>query len=303
MICVPDDAVAFLLTHPCLNSGLYLHTLQLDLSVVLQAHLDAMAASKLNVLHWHLTDDQSFSFGSEVAPELPAAGAFSANQVYSLEDMAEVVAYARQRGIRVVPEMDTPGHTLSWGRGRPDLLTPCFDPTTERRLPGVYGPIDATKPAAYGLLWELLREVARVFPDGSMHLGGDEVDPACWESNPDVRQWMREHGKAHTAPALQQRWELRVQGLVLALGRTPTLWEEAFSNGEGAGLDDQAVVHVWKWWRDTTEELKVEGSQEDKLSAATLWAGNRSEYHMLNVGPEDPSVWRATLNRVTAAVS
>ena len=270
-----------------------------------------MAASKLNVLHWHLTDDQSFPYGSEALPELPARGAFSAREVYSLKEIESVVAYARARGIRVVPEFDTPGHALSWGRGRPGLLTPCFDSAGAHALPGVFGPIDVTRPEAYGLVWALFQEAARVFPDAALHLGGDEVDPGCWESNPDVRRWMREHGSAHSAAALQQRGGLRLPGRATAVGQTPVRGEAGGFRGRGEGLDAHAVVQVWKWWRDgeaaeaATEEaagVTQGAARRQSLGSGSLWARNQTDYERLRVGPEDEAVWHEMLDRVTASV-
>ena len=270
-----------------------------------------MAASKLNVLHWHLTDDQSFPYGSEALPELPARGAFSAREVYSLKEIESVVAYARARGIRVVPEFDTPGHALSWGRGRPGLLTPCFDSAGAHALPGVFGPIDVTRPEAYGLVWALFQEAARVFPAAPRPGGGHAGAPGAGEPTPAARRGRRAPGRAHRPAALQQRWELRLQGLATALGKTPVLWEEAFYRGRGEGLDAHAVVQVWKWWRDgeaaeaATEEaagVTQGAARRQSLGSGSLWARNQTDYERLRVGPEDEAVWHEMLDRVTASV-
>jgi hexosaminidase len=160
--------------------GLLIDTARHYLPVgIIKAHLDAMAMVKLNVLHWHLVDDQSFPYASKRFPEISEEGAFSTSMTYSGADVAEIVTYARARGIRVMPEFDTPGHVASWGLSHPELLTRCFD--SDGSPTGELGPIDPSKPETYTLLWQLLREAAGWFPDAFVHLGGDEVDTSCWK--------------------------------------------------------------------------------------------------------------------------
>lgn len=94
---------------------------------------------------------------------------------YSQNFVEKVQEYARNRGIRVLVEFDTPGHTLSWGLGNPDLLTKCFDvPQLE------WGPINPIKNITYEFVFAFYDEVKEVFRDGYAHLGGDEVDFSCW---------------------------------------------------------------------------------------------------------------------------
>ena len=111
------------------------HFLPLD---VIISHLDAMEASKMNVLHWHLSDDQAFSVSLPGAPELAArGGALEGKLIYSRDDVSSVVAAARERGIRVIPELDAPAHSGSWSKGAPEGATmPCFDERTGRPLEG-----------------------------------------------------------------------------------------------------------------------------------------------------------------------
>jgi hexosaminidase len=117
-------------------------------------NLDAMAYNKFNVLHWHIVDDPSFPYKSRTYPE-----------------------YARVRGIRVIPEFDTPGHTRSWGLSHPELLTACY---SNDQPNGQLGPIDPTKNTTYTFLTNLFKEVDDVFPDSYIHTGGDTVDFSCW---------------------------------------------------------------------------------------------------------------------------
>ena len=161
------------------------------------AFVDALAYNKLNVLHWHIVDDQSFPFVSTAFPAMSAQGAWGAPDAasvaahtYSPVDVQAVISYARDRGIRVMPEFDTPGHSTSWGRGVPGLLTQCYNPTTKQPIPGSFGPINPTLNSSYDFLETLLGEVAGVFPDAFLHVGGDEVAFTCWASNPAINAWM-----------------------------------------------------------------------------------------------------------------
>ncbi|KAK9819131.1 hypothetical protein WJX74_008081 [Apatococcus lobatus] len=237
------------------HRGLLIDTSRHYLPVaVIQEHLEAMAASKMNVLHWHIVDDQSFPMISERLPLLSVMGAFSPSHTYSREDILEVIDYARLHGIRVLPEFDTPGHTLSWGAGYPNLLTDCYD--KDGNPTGIKGPMDPTQNETYGTLWRLLQEVVEIFPDAFLHLGGDEVPFDCWESNPKVRQWMKEQNVSSFA-ALEASFMKRVLGLTAAAGRFPIVWQDVLDNG--VELDSSTIAHVWKWWFDPSKHQDVAG--------------------------------------------
>jgi hexosaminidase len=153
-----------------------------------------MAQSKLNVFHFHIVDDQSFPYESRTFPEVTEAGAYDSAHVYSQSDIADLIEFARQRGIRVVVEFDSPGlkiekrrkqnrivflslgHTESWGKVI-DVLTHCYSggqPT------GDLGPMDPTRNTTFDFLQRHFSEIALVFPDHYIHLGGDEVNFECW---------------------------------------------------------------------------------------------------------------------------
>ncbi|XP_005093305.1 uncharacterized protein LOC101855238 [Aplysia californica] len=164
--------------------------------------IESMEMNKLNVFHWHIVDDQSFPYESKVYPELSRKGAFHPTYVYSLEDIAEIIEYARVRGVRVMPEFDTPGHTYAWGLSRPELLTQCYSGSTP--VKGYLGPIDPSKNSTYRFLQTLFQEIMGVFKDQYLHLGGDEVPLGCWQSNPEVMAFATELSKKSSGRSQQQ---------------------------------------------------------------------------------------------------
>lgn len=137
---------------------------------------EAMAQSKMNVFHFHIVDDQSFPYESRTFPELSDQGSYTKQDTYSQADIAEILEFARQRGIRVVIEFDSPGHTLSWGRAV-DILTHCY---TLDKPNGKFGPVDPSRSSTFEFFKRFFAEIANVFPDRYVHLGGDEVGFDCW---------------------------------------------------------------------------------------------------------------------------
>jgi len=209
---------------------------------ILNATIDAMAAVKLNVLHWHVSDDEAFPLDSAVAPRLVlgAQQAPARSHVYSAADARALVARAAERGIRVVPELDVPGHTTSWFAGYPALRTACELP------PGAEfaKPMDPTLDATYAFLGALLGEVAGVFPDALLHVGGDEVEMSCWRNSSAVAAFMAARGIAPgDFAALQLYFGERVAAL-LPPGRRAVVWEA--NSGAASRYPAGAVVQVWK---------------------------------------------------------
>uniref|UniRef100_A0A665WA34 Beta-hexosaminidase n=1 Tax=Echeneis naucrates TaxID=173247 RepID=A0A665WA34_ECHNA len=200
--------------------------------------LDAMAYNKFNVFHWHIVDDPSFPYQSCTFPNLSSKGAFHPmTHIYTQSDVRRVISYARLRGIRVLPEFDSPGHTSSWGKGQSNLLTPCY----RSGIPsGTFGPVNPALPSTYQFMARLFQEVSSVFPDSFIHLGGDEVDFSCWRSNPDIRTFMQKMGFGVDFAKLQAFYMESIVNITSALKKTSIVWQDVFD------YHKRVMVEVWR---------------------------------------------------------
>ena len=198
--------------------GLMIDTVRHFISVAtLRRTLDAMWFYKLNVLHLHLTDDQGFRFRCGAYPELASADAYSA------EELKALVAYAADRGVRVVAELDVPGHTTAWLAAHPEWAsagTPVVAPSGRF---GVHKTgLDIGNPDALAAVDVLLEELADVFPDQFLHIGGDEA--------------------AGLGEEAQAAFLRRVVQKVTRLGKRPVGWDECLH----PTLPKNAVVQAWR---------------------------------------------------------
>ena len=206
---------------------------------VIERTLDGMAAVKLNVFHWHLSDDQGFRIQSKVFPKLTEMG--SDGMFYTQEQARELVAYARERGVRVVPEFDMPGHTQAWFVGYPELASAEGRFHIERGF-GVFDPVmDPTRESTYKFLDAFVGEMASIFPDEYMHIGGDEVNGVEWKNNPRIQEFMHAHNLSDTV-ALQAYFSQRLVEILKKHGKRAVGWDEILS----PGLPKDAVVQSWR---------------------------------------------------------
>src|SRR5882757_1332221 len=212
------------------------HFIPLD---VMRRNLDGMEAVKMNVFHWHLSENQGFRAESKKYPKLHELG--SDSLYYSQDEIRDLIAYARDRGIRVVPEFDMPGHSTAWFVGHPELASGKGPYEIERRW-GIFDPaMDPTNEKVYKFLDELIGEMAKVFPDHYFHIGGDEVNGREWDANPKIQAFMKVHGLKNNE-ALQAYFSERVQKLVTKHGKAVVGWDEVLV----AGVPRDVVIQSWR---------------------------------------------------------
>ncbi|WP_167852067.1 family 20 glycosylhydrolase [Hymenobacter elongatus] len=210
---------------------------------VIKRNLDAMAAVKLNVLHWHLSDDQGFRVESKVLPRLHQVG----GQFYTQAQVRDVIDYAAARGIRVLPEFDMPGHTTSWLAAYPQLASNDSTygiPQTWRTLNIA---LDPTRETTYQLIDTLLGEMTALFPDPYFHIGGDENDGRQWRRSPRIMAWSKENGFLKPngqldKHGLQTHFNRRVLQLLVKYQKKMVGWDEIL----GPGLPEDAVIQSWR---------------------------------------------------------
>jgi hexosaminidase len=226
---------------------------------VIRRTIDGMAAVKMNVFHWHLSDDQGFRIESKVFPRLTELG--SDGDFYTQDQVREIIAYARDRGIRVVPEFDIPGHAISWLVGYPELGSGVGTdgkgtgqgPYAISRQYGVFDPVlDPTRESTYKFLDKFIGEMAALFPDAYMHIGGDENNGVQWKNNPRIQEFMKAHNLADTA-ALQTYFNHKLLPILQKHGKRMIGWDEIFA----PGLDKEAVIQSWRGFDSLAASAKA----------------------------------------------
>jgi hexosaminidase len=216
---------------------------------VLKRNLDAMAAVKLNVFHWHLTEDQGFRVESKKFPKLHLLG--SDGLYYTQDQVREIINYAADRGIRVMPEFDIPGHSTSWLVGHPELGS-APGPYKIERAAGIFEPaLDPTRDQTYKFLDGFLGEMAALFPDAYMHIGGDENEGKQWDRNPQIQAFMKEKGIKDNH-ALQAYFNQRVLKILQKHRKKMIGWEEILH----PDLPRDAVIHSWRGPASLAEAAK-----------------------------------------------
>ena len=206
---------------------------------VIKRNLAAMAAVKLNVFHWHLSDDQGFRVESKQFPRLHQLG--SDGDFYTQSEIRDIVNYARDRAIRVIPEFDIPGHTTSWFVAYPELASAPGPYAIERKW-GIFEPtLDPSREETYAFLDTFLGEMAALFPDPYFHIGGDEVNDTQWRLSASIQAFARQHGLVNSQE-LHAYFNQRVERLLKKHGKIMIGWDEVLH----PGLASETVIQSWR---------------------------------------------------------
>lgn len=205
---------------------------------VLKRNLNGMAAVKMNVLHWHLSDDQGFRVESKVFPKL--AGMGSEGHYYTQAEIRDFISYAHDRGIRVIPEFDTPGHSRSWFVGYPELASG-EGPFSVENESGPSSVTDPTREETYKFMDKFVEEMGKLFPDAYFHIGGDEVDGKFWDGNPKIQAFKQAHGMK-TNQDLQAYYNQRLQKILAKHHKIMVGWDEILH----PDLPKTIVVQSWR---------------------------------------------------------
>lgn len=239
------------------------------------SYIDKLAEAKMNVFHWHLTDDQGWRIEIKSRPELTEKGTLRAERVgqwwqrepqkageeptyggfYTQEEIKEVVDYAASRYVRVIPEIDVPGHSLATLVAYPELA--CFKAPTAVNVGNKFYTIDENSlcvgnPESYKLMEDVLKEVAQLFPDEYIHIGGDECWKGFWSRCPKCRGVMREQG-LKDVNELQSYFIRRMESILKSNGKKLIGWDEI---SEG-GLAPEATVMSWRGMQGGIDAAKA----------------------------------------------
>ncbi|MCA0931221.1 family 20 glycosylhydrolase [Lutimonas saemankumensis] len=207
---------------------------------VVKRNLDAMALVKLNVFHWHLSDDQGFRIETKTLPELYEKA--SDGLYYTQEEIRDIVRYADDRGIRVIPELDVPGHGTAFLTAFPEFGSKEGMTYSVERNSGIFDPtLDPTNEKVYEFLDILFKEVTALFPDVYFHIGGDENAGRHWDENPKIQQFMKENNLKDNHE-LQTYFNIKLQKILEKYGKSLMGWEEIMTEN----MPKTALIHSWR---------------------------------------------------------
>lgn len=224
----------------------------------IKEQLDGFALAKLNVFHWHITDNQAWPIQINAYPQM-LKDAYSTRERYSPEAVADVIAYARARGVRVIPEIDMPGHSASgWKQVDKDIVT-CENswwsndewPLHTAVQPNP-GQLDVLNPKTYDVVKKVYAELSERFSDNFFHVGGDELQTGCFNFSKPIRDWFAED-KSRTYSDLNQHWLDKILPIFKSKkvsgkkNRRLVMWEDVVLSPDAAALKVPKDIIMQSW--------------------------------------------------------
>ncbi|XP_057512644.1 beta-hexosaminidase 2-like [Actinidia eriantha] len=248
----------------------------------------AMSENKLNVFHWHITDSHSFPLVVESEPDLSGKGSYGAGMEYSPENVKTVVEFGLEHGVRVVPEIDMPGHTGSWAGAYPEIVTcanmfwwPAGSEWGDRLAsePGT-GHLNPLNPKTYQVIKNVINDVATMFPEPFYHAGADEIIPGCWKADPSIQTFLANNG------TLSQLLEVFVNSTfpyLVSLNRTVVYWEDVLLDAEikvnpSVLPPENTILQTWNDGPNNTKKI---------ISSGYRAIVSSSDYYYLDCGHGD----------------
>lgn len=265
-----------------------------------KALLDQMALLKMNVLHWHLTDDAGWRIEIHKYPKLTSVGSRRRDTeigtwksgkssgrphegFYTQQELREIVAYAAERGILIAPEIDVPGHSAALCASYPELRLTLKQPPEVPVTFGQNTALDPTNEKVYEVLSDILDEVVAIFPSPYIHLGGDEVRYSeCWQGEPAIEAFMKKKGYRNLNE-VQTYFSNRLSQILASKGRRMLGWNEILGHdvhGDGGGratgetLAPGASVNYWYGNPGPTIEALKKGREVVNSSSAFTYMTN-----------------------------
>ncbi|KAI8342812.1 glycoside hydrolase family 20 protein [Chlamydoabsidia padenii] len=205
--------------------------------------IDTMSANKFNSLHWHMLDSTSFPYQSKGYPQLAEKGAYSPKHVYSSRDIKDIVQFAKERGVRVIPEIEAPGHSTSWGFGMPEIVS-CLNvvPYSGYTVQPPSGQLDISSNKTKQVVHQIIDEFVSLFPDSMFHASGDEVVYDCWTNDTMVAAHLKENNI--TIQELYSDFVMEMQDYIRSKNKTVITWQESVLE-YNLSLPLDSVVQVW----------------------------------------------------------
>jgi hexosaminidase len=259
-----DDAPRFVWRGVMIDTARHFMTVE-----TVKRQIDAMERVKLNVLHFHLSDDQGFRVESKRYPKLQATGD---GRHYTQAEIRELVTYAAERGVRIVPEFDVPGHTRAMAEAYPQFALAPLKPANA--LAAMDRALDPTNEETYRFLDVLFGEMSGLFPDAYFHAGGDEVSDAVWLDHPQVQTFMQAKGLG-SKQALEGYFHIRVAAILKKHGKTMIGWEEVAAIG---AAPKDVVIQAWQT-SNATAEVTAKGHRTIVSAGYYLDLLNPAAFH------------------------